>query len=187
MVMVIPESYERVVRLVGEATVELQLACPDMASLVDESSRAADRIRRLAAANGWQEDMDFALIGAAACLMRYRQLDEELRHEQRLRRIGAAASSGATLVVLEQGAPPSTWPPMPSTTLEMHLPSGRGLRQTTLLDESTGAAHFVLAEVALDPASGEPGADEGPEEAFADLAQWRAAVAARKDAIEMDR
>jgi hypothetical protein len=184
MIMVIPESYERVVRLVGETTVELQLACGDLASLVDEAPRVADRVRRLADESLLGDKLDFALIGAAACLMRYRQLEAEMRREQRIRDIAAAAQAGATWVVLEEGSPPTTWPPMPSTTVEMHLASGRSLEQTIAVDSATGAPQFLLAEVLLDPRTGEPQPGDVAEEEFADLKEWRSAIAARRDKIE---
>jgi hypothetical protein len=185
MVMVIPESYERVVRLVGATTVELQLTCPDLAALVAESSRVADRVRRLAAERGIAEDLDFALIGSAACLMRYRQIEAETHREQRIRLIATAVAADQRWVVLVQGVAPTSWPPLPSTTLEMHLASGRALEMTIAVDESSGAPRFGLAEVALVPATGERGPAEVTEQAFSDLHEWRAAIADRRREIEL--
>lgn len=188
MIMVVPEAYERVVRLVGEATVELQLACPDLASLVAASPGVADDVRRLAAANGFGEGLDFPLIAASACLMRYRQLEADTHRDQRRRLIAGAVEAGDDWVTLAQGTPPTTWPPMPSSTVEMHLASGRALEQTTTIDEATGAAHFALSEIPLDPSTGERGRDEPDESAgreeFDDLSAWRAAIAARREMIE---
>jgi hypothetical protein len=184
MIMVRPESYERVVRLVGETTVELQLACQDLASLVEESPRVADRVRRLADESVLGGHLDFALIGAAACLMRYRQLEAEMHREQRIRQIAAAVASGATWVVLERGAPPTSWPPMPTTTLEMHLASGWALEQTINIDGATGAPQFVLTEVELDPATGERQRGDLSEEEFDDLNEWRVAIDERRHKIE---
>lgn len=185
MVMVVPEGYERVVRLVGEATVELQLACRDLASLVDEAPRVPERVRRLADQAGLGDSLDFGMIGAAACLMRYRQLDAEARREQRIRKIAAAAGSGATWVVLAEGTPPTTWPPLPSTTLEMHLASGLALEQTITINAGTGDATFGLAEVPLDAETGERRSGEVSETEFAELDQWREAVAQRRRDIEL--
>jgi hypothetical protein len=206
MVMVIPEGYERVVRLVGETTVELQLACPDVASLVAEAPRVPDRVRRLATDNGVGDGFDFDLMAAAACLLRFRLLDAELRRQQRIRRIAAAAESGARWVTLAEWTPPTTWPPMPSATVQMHVASGRALEATVTMDEATGAPQFGLAEVQLDPATGEPapvatraggearggaGGDAGGEERsqqdFADLQEWRAAIDSRRRQIELER
>lgn len=186
MIMVRPESYERVVRLVGETTVELQLACLDLPSLVDEAPRMAERVRRLADESALGGQLDFALIGAAACLMRYRQLEAEMHREQRIRQIRAAVAAGATWVVLERGTPPTTWPPMPTTTLEMHVASGRALEQTINIDGATGAPQFVLIEVELDPATGERRPGDVVEEEFDDLNRWRSAIADRRHKIESD-
>lgn len=184
MVMVVPEGYERVVRLVGETAVELQLACPDVASLVAEAPRVADRVRRLAEAAGVYDVLDYALIGASALLLRYRQVDEQLRRDQQVTLIEEAAAAGQTWVVLARGAPPTTWPPMPSTTLEMHVASGSALEQTVLLDLESGAPLFLLRCLSLDPATGERRGGEATEESFEDLASWQAATAARRSEIE---
>jgi hypothetical protein len=184
MVMVIPESYERVVRLVGATTVELQLACGDVGSLVAAAPDVAERVRRLASESGTTDRLDLPLIAAAACLMRYRQLEADTRRDQRRRRIADARESGATWVTLEHGAPPSSWPPMPSATVEMHLASGRSLEEMTTIDSSSGAAHFVLAEMVLDAETGELNSRREAQEEFDDLHRWRAAIAARRQMIE---
>ena len=86
---------------------------------------------------------------------------------------------------LEQESPPTTWPPLPSTTLEMHLASGRALEQTINMDDATGAARFALAEVALDPATGErrPGEVRRGGVRRPDR-QWRAAIDRARRQIE---
>jgi hypothetical protein len=184
MVMVIPESYERVVRLVGATTVELQLACPDMGSLVAAAPDVAGRVRRLASESGTADRLDLPLIAAAACLMRYRQLEAETSRDQRRRRIADARASGTTWVTVHEGAPPSSWPPMPSATVEMHLASGWALEEMTTIDSSTGAAHFVLAEMQLDAETGELSSRREAQEEFDDLHQWQAAIAERRQMIE---
>jgi hypothetical protein len=184
MVMVIPESYERVVRLVGATTVELQLACPDVGSLVAAAPDVAERVRRLAIESGTADRLDLPLIAAAACLMRYRQLEAETNRDQRRRRIADARASGSTWVTLDEGAPPSTWPPMPSATVEMHLGTGRALEEMITIDSASGAAHFVLAEMQLDAETGELNSRREAEEEFDDRNQWRAAIAERRQRIE---
>ncbi len=188
MVMVIPENYERVVRLVGATTVELQLACPDLTALIDEAPRVAERVRRLAHESGSGDNLEFPLIASAACLMRYRQIQAETSRDQRIRQIAAAADAGDSWVVLEQGAPPTTWPPLPSTTVEMHLPSGRALEMSITMDEATGAPRFGLTEVLRDPGTGQSRAGEVAEQVseqvFADLHQWRGAIADRRHEID---
>ena len=184
MVMVIPESYERVVRLVGATTVELQLACADVGSLVAEAPDVAERVRRLANESGTADRLDLPLIAAASCLMRYRQLAAETSRDQRRRRIADARESGSTWVTLQEGTPPSSWPPMPSATVEMHLASGQALEEMTTIDSSSGEAHFVLAEMQLDPETGELSSRREAEEEFDDRHQWQAAIAERRQMIE---
>jgi len=188
MIMVIPEAYERVVRLVGEVTVELQLTCGDLPSLVAAAPAVADDVRRLAAANGFGEELDFPLIAASACLMRYRQLEADTHRDQRRRLIAGAVEAGREWVTLTQATAPTIWPPMPSATLEMHLPSGRALEQTTSVNLMTGAPRFGLAEIQLDPETGERQGGEADDparsEEFENLQSWRSAVAARRQMIE---
>jgi hypothetical protein len=141
-------------------------------------------VRRRAHESGIGDNLDFALIGSAVCLMRYRQIQTETARDQRIRQIAAAVEADATWVVLEEGAPPTSWPPLPSTTIEMHLESGRALEMVITMDESTGAPRFGLIEVQLDPETGQRGPGEISEQGFSDLRQWRAAIANRRLEIE---
>jgi hypothetical protein len=184
VVMVIPEAYERVVRLVGETTVELQLSTPDVASLVRAAPGVADRVRQLAEARGYADNLDFPLIAGAACLMRYRQLEAESGRDQRRRLIEGAVAAGESWVTLAEGRPPTTFPPMPSTTLEMHVASGRALGQTIAMDDTTGAPRFVLAELQLDRTTGELTDDAVVDETFSDRHAWQAATASKRESIE---
>lgn len=186
MVMVIPEAYERVVRLVGETTVELQLSTPDVASLVRAAPGVADHVRQLADARGYADNLDFPLIAGAACLMRYRQLQAETGRDQRRRTIEAAAEAGDPWVTLAEGRPPTTFPPMPSTTLEMHVASGRALEQTITMDDKTGAPVFLLAELQLDPTTGEVSGAAVVEESFSDRQTWQEAIGSRRESIERE-
>ena len=187
MVMVLPEGYERVVRLVGEATVELQLTCPDVASLVAAAPAVPGLVKRLADQQGFGDGLDLPLIAAAACLMRYRLLAVEIARQQRIDRIAAAVESGATWVVLDEGGPLTAWPPLPSTTVEMHLASGRALEQSIELDPASGAPAYTVSEVALDARTGSPLADQpsvAPVSGIDNADDWRAAIARRRRLIE---
>jgi hypothetical protein len=72
---------------------------------------------------------------------------------------------------------------MPSATVEMHLATGRALEEMITIDSASGAAHFVLAEMQLDPGTGELSSRREAEEEFDDRNQWRAAIAERRQRI----
>jgi hypothetical protein len=187
VVLVSPHVYERAVRLVGELTAEMERTCPDMDALVDRAPRLADRAGQLASVGeGSSAGLDLPLIAAAACAMRHRQLANEAGRLQRIDRIARASAARDGWVMVEQGGPPTTWPPLPSTTIEMHLGTGRALVETIEMDSETGARRFVLGELLLDRRTGEPlgpGAAVDDVEHFDDVDAWHAAISDRRRAI----
>jgi hypothetical protein len=183
IVMVRPDHYEASVRLVGRARAELERLCPDLASLVATAQSVPEMIKQLAIQDGISlMGLDVGLIAGSACSMGYRQLQAEAVRRRRIDRIAAAATAGDDWVVLEEGAPPTSWPPLPSTTVEMHLPSGRALQQVIEIDAETGAPRFALGEVSLDPRTGDPGPQQtvSPLEYFGNVNDWREAIAVRR-------
>jgi hypothetical protein len=180
IVMVRPDHYEAAVRLVGRATAELQRNCPDLASLPAAAPATPEMVKRIATEDGVSiVGLDVGLIAGAACSMRYRQLAAAAARQERIDRIAAAAGAGQAWVIIEQGGPPTTWPPLPSTTIEMHLPSGRALQQIVEIDLGTGQPRFAVAELNLDPQTGEPvqGETGPPLEYFDNVNHWRQAIA----------
>jgi hypothetical protein len=184
VVMVSPDVYERAVRLVGALVSELERSTPDMGALVEAAPGLADRAARLAGEGEMTTaGLDLPLIAAAACAMRHRTLVNQACHQERIARIARAAAAGEAWVVVQEGGQPTTWPPLPTTTIEMHLPTGTGLVETVEVDDETGAPRFVLGELRLDPRTGEP---LGPTpqvadiERFEDVVSWRDAIVARR-------
>jgi hypothetical protein len=183
IVMVRPDQYEAAVRLVGRASGELERLCPDLASLVATALAVPEMVKQIASEDGLSlVGLDVGLIAGSACSMRYRQLLAAAVRQRRIDRIAAAAAAGQDWVVLEKGAPPTSWPPLPSTTLEMHLPSGRALQQITEVDMETGEPRFALRELTVDPQTGEPEPDQtvSPLEYFGNVNDWREAIAVRR-------
>jgi hypothetical protein len=182
--MVRPDHYEAAVRLVGRAAAELQRTCPDVASLAATAPSTPELVKQIAAGEHISTaGLDVGLIAGAACSMRYRQLAAASARQQRIDRIAAAAAAGDQWVTIEEGSPPTSWPPLPSTTIEMHLPSGRALQQVIEIDMESGQPRFGLGELMLDPRTGEPDAERemaAPLDYFDDVNRWREAIALRR-------
>jgi hypothetical protein len=191
VVMVRPDLYQQVIGLVGGVADELRRSCPDVGSLVEAAPNVVDAIRRMASDDGQSlAELDLPMVAAAACCFRYRELAADVARDQRLADIAAAAARGEVWVVVEQTGEPQSFSAMPFTKVEMHLPSGRALKQSVELDEQTGGARFRLEEVAVDRETGQridatakqPGVQE-----FHDVDPWVLATRQRRRAIEEDR
>jgi hypothetical protein len=120
--------------------------------------------------------------------MRYRELAGAVARNERLGRIQAAAAAGEAWVRVEEIGSRETAGMMPWSWIEMHVPSGAGLRQTLEADPMTGAPRYSLEIVPLDPATGDrlpiPPDVSPVEESFDDPTEWITAVEAKRTQIE---
>ena len=120
--------------------------------------------------------------------MRYRELATSAARNERLARIRAAAEAGEPWVRVEEIGSKETAGMVPWSWIEMHGPSGAGLRQTLEADPTTGAPRYSLEVVPLDPATGDrlptPPDVVTVEESFDDPTEWMAAVEAKRAQIE---
>jgi len=188
VVMVRPDLYERAVRMVRAVTDELA-GCLDLAALAGAWGSAAEIVHRAAGETGLElEGLDAGLIAGAAFSMRYRELAGAAARAQRLGRIRAAADAGEAWVRVEEIGSKETAGMVPWSWIDMHVPTGAGLRQTLEADPSTGAPRYSLEVVPLDPATGDrlatPADVVAVEESFDDPAEWMAAVEAKRAQIE---
>ena len=188
VVMVRPDLYERSIRMVRVVVDELT-GCLDLPALVNEWGEAAEIVNRAATEAGLDlEGLDAGLIAGAAFSMRYRELAGAASRAERLGRIRAAADAGESWVRVEEIGSRETAGMMPWTWVEMHVPTGAGLRQTLEADPMTGAPRYSLEVVPLDPATGDrlpvPEDVVAVEESFADPTEWMAAVEAKRAKIE---
>jgi hypothetical protein len=188
VVMVRPDLYERSVRMVRAVADDL-CGCPDLPALVEAWDSAADIVHRAATEAGFDlEGLDAGLLAGAGFSMRYRELAAAASRSERLGRIRAAAEAGEGWVRVEEIGSRETAGMVPWTWVEMHVPSGAGLRQTMQADPMTGAPAYSLEVVPLDPATGDqrPVPDDvvAVTETFGDPTEWMAAVEARRAQIE---
>jgi hypothetical protein len=180
IVMFRPDHYQAAVHLVGRVATELERTCPDLATLSTAALITPELVKQLALQDSLSlAELDVNLIAGAACLMRYRQLAAAAVRQRRIDRIAAAALANEMWVVVEEGPPPTTFPPLPAPTVEMHVPSGRALQQIVEVDIETGHPRFALGELTLDPATGDPDPEEtaSPLEYFGNVNDWREAIA----------
>jgi len=188
VIMVRPDLYERAVRMVRVVVDELA-GYGDLPALAQAWAGAADVVHRAVSdASLDLEGLDAGLIAGAAFSMRYRELANEASRAERLGRIRAAAEAGEPWVRVEEIGSKETAGMVPWTWVEMHVPTGAGLRQTLEADPMTGTPLFSLEVVPLDPATGDPlpvPSDVAPvQESFNDRAEWLAAVEATRARIE---
>jgi hypothetical protein len=188
VVMVRPDLYERAVRMVRVVADELA-GCLDLPGLVAAWGGAAEIVHRGAGEAGLDLDgLDAGLIAGAGFSIRYRELAGAAARAERLGRIRAAAEAGEAWVRVEEIGSRETAGMVPWSWIEMHVPSGAGLRQTLEADPTTGAPRYSLEVVPLDPATGDrlPTPDDVVvvEESFNDPTEWMTAVEAKRAQID---
>ena len=188
VVMVRPDLYERSIRMV-RATADELAGCLDLGALVQAWGGAAEIVHRAATEAGLDlEGLDAGLVAGAAFSMRYRELAAVASRAERLQRIQAAAEAGEAWVRVEEIGSKETAGMVPWTWVEMHVPTGAGLRQTLEADPMTGTPLYSFEVVPLDPATGDrlpvPADVATVEESFNDPTAWMAAVEAKRAQIE---
>ncbi|MDQ1565367.1 MAG: hypothetical protein QOF96_247 [Actinomycetota bacterium] len=188
VVMVRPDLYERAVSMVRVVADELA-GCLDLAALVQAWGEAAGIVHRASGEAGLDlEGLDAGLIAGAGFSMRYRELAGAAARNERLSRIRVAAEAGEAWVRVEEIGSRETAGMVPWSWIEMHVPTGAGLRQTLEADQTTGAPRYSLEVVPLDPATGDrlPTPDDvvAVEESYDDPTEWMAAVEATRAQIE---
>jgi hypothetical protein len=187
VVMVRPDLYERSIRMV-RATADELAGCLDVGALVNAWGGAAEIVHRAATEAGFDlEGLDAGLIAGAAFSMKYRELAAATSRAERLQRIRTAAEAGEPWVRVEEIGSKETAGMVPWTWVEMHVPTGAGLRQTLEADPMTGAPLYSLEVVPLDPATGDRlpvPPDVVSVEEFNDPTEWMAAVEAKRAQIE---
>jgi hypothetical protein len=187
VVMVRPDLYQRSVELVRAVADELR-SCIDVPGLVAAWADAADIVYRASSVALLPlADLDHGLLAGAAFMLRYRELAWPAARQDRTNRVRQAAERGDAWVQVDETGSKEMAGMMPWTWVEMHVPTGAGLRQTIEADPDTGAPRYRLEVVRLDRQTGDPlPGTAGPsmEESFDDRAEWMAAVEARRRHID---
>ena len=187
VIMTRPDLYERAVELVRKVADELG-SCQDLPALAGAWPDAADIVYRASAlALLPLADLDVNLVAGAGFSMRYRELAGPAARADRLAQITAAAVGGTAWVLVSEIGSAASAGYAPWTRMEMHVPTGTGLRQTVEADQDTGMPRFSFEVVRLNPATGDQLEATGElimEESFEDRAEFTAAVEAQRAQIE---
>jgi hypothetical protein len=123
-------------------------------------------------------------VGGAAFSLRYRELAAMAARDERIARVRAGSAAGETWLEIERTGTPETAGLLPHTRLEMHLPTGFGLRHIIAADPDTGWPRYGLERLRLDAASGDVVETPDPPEMFVERTEWEAAAAAARREIE---
>lgn len=187
VVMLRPDLYQRSIELVRKVADELAATCPDIDAMVAAWTEATDLVYRVSSlALLPLGDLDVSLVAGAAFSLRYREVAMAVARAERIERVRAAAAGGEAWVEIEHTGTPDAAAFMPYARLEMHVPSGLGLRRSLGADPDTGRPVFGVERLRLDRATGDVlgSAGDDPAEEFETQAEWEAAIEMRRREIE---
>lgn len=152
LVMAQPEVYELALGLVRRLLERLRENCSDLAALLAAHERGADLVADLA------EDpvpgVRDAVIAAAACAMRYRELVALITVRRRLAALDRGRQEGLAWVVVEESGSPDRAPYVPYQRVEAEVGGGRAVIVSIGPDETLSRAVYRLDAGQLDVASG---------------------------------
>jgi hypothetical protein len=153
VVLTRPEAYARSLELVRAVVDEISA----IGTLDGLAQAYADVAEIAAAAAGHAgvetEDLDLGLIAAAGFALRYREVRRELSLQHAIEAIASARRSGEQWVIVSESGNPDR---VGYVLVEMHVPSGSGLRAGVGADAETGSLRFSLESLRLDPRTGSP-------------------------------
>jgi hypothetical protein len=155
LVMAQPEVYELALGLVRRLLERLRETCPDLAALLAAQERGAALVADLAegpaaAVPGVRD----AVIAAAACAMRYRELVALITVRRRLAALDRGRQEGLAWVVVEESGSPDRAPYVPYQRVEAEIGGGRAVIVSIGPDETLSRAVYRLDAGQLDVASG---------------------------------
>jgi hypothetical protein len=184
LVMAQPEVYELALGLVRRLLERLRETCPDLAALIAAHERGGELVADLGEGQGAAvPGVRDAVIAAAACAMRYRELVALITVRRRLAALDRGRQEGLAWVVVEESGSPERAPYLPYQRVEAEVGSGRAVIVSAGPDETLSRAVYRLDAGQLDVASGalsigdEIGSYLDPEDLAAALRQARGGTA----------
>lgn len=156
------DSYRLAAQIVGALVDALRQRARSLGELVDLEAAPSAFLAGLGA-TGERVAAQPELL-AAACAVRGDELAAERARRRRADRIAAARADGRSWVEVDRSA---------TRVAEMHVATGTTIVATA--DPYLGDEPFRIAEMVLDPVSGEPlGGPDGDDVAFGSTAEWEA-------------
>jgi len=149
LVMARPDLYQQALSVIERLLGRLREECTDLASLLAAHSRGGDLV-----ADDLTDSIagiDPALVAAAACAMRYRQLLGSLAAGERMAALARAKADGLAWAVVAETGSPDRAPYIPYQRIEAEVATGRAVIVSIEPDETLSrSVHRVeLGQVEL--------------------------------------
>ena len=152
LVMAQPELYQQALGAIRQLLERLRETCQDLPALLAAHERGSGLLE--GAEMPEVPGVRPALIAAAACATRYRELVAELAAAARLAALARAREQGLPWTVVEENGQPERAPYVPYQRVEAEVRSGRAVIVSIGPDETLSRAVYRLDAGQIDVASG---------------------------------
>jgi hypothetical protein len=149
LVMAQPELYQQALGAIQRLLGQLRETCQDLPGLLAAHERGGDLL-----AGAEVPGVRPALIAAAACATRYRELVAKLVAAARLEALARARAQGLSWTVVEESGQPDRAPYVPYQRVEAEAETGRAVIVSIGPDETLSRAVYHLDAGQIDVASG---------------------------------
>jgi hypothetical protein len=149
LVMAQPELYQQALGAIQRLLGQLRETCQDLPGLLAAHERGGDLL-----AGAEVPGVRPALIAAAACATRYRELVAQLAAAARLEALARARAQGLSWTVVEDSGQPDRAPYVPYQRVEAEAETGRAVIVSIGPDETLSRAVYRLDAGQVDVASG---------------------------------
>jgi hypothetical protein len=149
LVMAQPELYQQALGAIQRLLGHLRETCQDLPGLLAAHGRGGDLL-----AGAEVPGVRPALIAAAACATRYRELVAQLVAAARLEALARARAQGLSWTVVEESGQPDRAPYVPYQRVEAEAETGRAVIVSIGPDETLSRAVYRLDAGQVDVASG---------------------------------
>ena len=149
LVMAQPELYQEALGAIQRLLEQLRETCQDLPGLLAAHERGGDLL-----AGAEVPGIRPALIAAAACATRYRELVAQLVAAGRLEALARARAQGLSWTVVEESGQPDRAPYVPYQRVEAEAETGRAVIVSIGPDETLSRAVYRLDAGQVDVASG---------------------------------
>jgi hypothetical protein len=149
LVMAQPELYQQALGAIQRLLGQLRETCQDLPGLLAAHERGGDLL-----AGTEVPGVRPALIAAAACATRYRELVAQLAAAGRLEALARARAQGLSWTVVEESGLPDRAPYVPYQRVEAETETGRAVIVSIGPDETLSRAVYRLDAGQVDVASG---------------------------------
>jgi len=149
LVMAQPELYQEALGAIQRLLGQLRETCQDLPGLLAAHERGGDLL-----AGAEVPGIRPALIAAAACATRYRELVAQLVAAGRLEALARARAQGLSWTVVEESGQPDRAPYVPYQRVEAEAETGRAVIVSIGPDETLSRAVYRLDAGQVDVASG---------------------------------